>query len=102
MADSLDRLQRSSVNRQQTSSSSKNAGRFPASQKSWRFLVSQSDLQCFSHEDGCFAAGNEMQDKPALTVYNERDLNLRIRETQNDRAVILWYNTGSEKEYLHG
>ena len=25
-----------------------------------------------------------------------------IRETQNDRAVILWYNTGSEKEYLHG
>ena len=66
MADSSDRLQRSSVNRQQTSSSSKNAGRFPASQKSWRFLVSQSDLQCFSHEDGCFAAGNEMQGQPHL------------------------------------
>jgi len=28
---------------------------FPASQKSLRFLVSRSDPQCFSHEDGCFA-----------------------------------------------
>jgi len=26
-----------------------------------RFLISRSDLQCFSHEEGCFAAGNEQQ-----------------------------------------
>ena len=27
----------------------------------YALLISRSDLQCFSHEDGCFAAGNENQ-----------------------------------------
>ena len=32
---------------------------FPTSlQHATHVAVSQSDIQCFSHEDGCFAAGN--------------------------------------------
>ena len=32
------------------------------------FLISRSDLQCFSHEDGCFAPVSEVLEQPALTV----------------------------------
>ena len=35
--------------------------------------ISQSDLQCFSHEDGCFTAGNEFEKQPArLRVHDAR------------------------------
>ena len=33
--------------------------------------VSQSDLQCFSHEDGCLTAGNELYEQPSHTVTDE-------------------------------
>ena len=31
-------------------------------------LISRSDMQCFSHEDGCFAAGSEVQEQPVWIV----------------------------------
>jgi len=51
----------------QTSSSSKNDG--PALRAcvgaAYRlYAISQSDHQCFSHEDGCFAAGPELHTQP--------------------------------------
>ncbi|MBR3279279.1 MAG: hypothetical protein IKG01_10350, partial [Lachnospiraceae bacterium] len=33
-------------------------------QNALHFAISQSDRQCFSHEDGCFAVGNELQEQP--------------------------------------
>jgi hypothetical protein len=44
----------------QTSSSSKNVGPSLELKNAKAFLISQSDRQCFSHEDGCFAAGSLM------------------------------------------
>jgi len=44
--------------RHQTPSSSKNADPFLELKNAKAFLISQSDQQCFSYEDGCFAAGN--------------------------------------------
>jgi hypothetical protein len=45
----------------QTSSSSKNAGPFCELKKLKLFDLTVKDLQCFSHEDECFAVGNEFQ-----------------------------------------
>ncbi len=43
--------------RQQASSSSKSVSpSLRAKETLTRFLISRSDLQCFSHEEGCFAA----------------------------------------------
>ena len=39
----------------QTSSSSKNAYPLCELKNAFAFLISRSDIQCFSHEDGCFA-----------------------------------------------
>jgi hypothetical protein len=48
----------------QTSSSSKNAGPICELKKLKLFDLTVKDLQCFSHEDGCFAAGNEIWKQP--------------------------------------
>ena len=56
------------LDRQHASSSSKNAGpslRACAGAASRLYAISRSDLQCFSHEDVCFAAGNEAHEQPA-------------------------------------
>jgi len=50
----------------QTSSSSKNASPFCDRKK--LFDLTGNDPQCFSHKDGCFAAGNELQGKPIRTI----------------------------------
>ena len=59
----------------QTSSSSKNADPFCELKKQKCELKKQKlfdltgkDPQCFSHEDGCFAAGNGFQWKPVCTI----------------------------------
>ena len=52
----------------QTSSSSKNAGPFCELKKLKLFDLTGKDPQCFSHEDGCFAAGNGFQWKPVCTI----------------------------------
>ena len=52
----------------QTSSSSKNADPFCELKKQKLFDLTGKDPQCFSHEDGCFAAGNELQGKPVCTI----------------------------------
>ena len=57
------------MNPAQTSSSSKNAGPALRAKKMHpHFLISQSDRQCFSHEDRCFAPGNKVLGQPALAV----------------------------------
>jgi hypothetical protein len=56
------------MSRPQTSSSSKNAGPICELKKLTLFDLTGKDLQCFSHEDGCFAAGNELQEQPERTV----------------------------------
>jgi hypothetical protein len=43
------------MSRPQTSSSSKNAGPICELKKLTLFDLTGKDLQCFSHEDGCFA-----------------------------------------------
>ena len=56
------------LNRQHASSSSKNAYpslRASVGAASRLYAISRSDLQCFSHEDGCFAAESELQEQPA-------------------------------------
>ncbi len=72
----------------QASSSSKNAG--PAL-RAYRLLtqsvISRSDLQCFSHEDGCVAAGNEVREQPVLTVTD-----IRLSSKRSSRPPV-W--TGS-------
>ena len=56
---SSDRLQQSIWSRRQASSSSKNAGPFCELKKLKLFDLTGKDLQCFSHEDGCFAPNVE-------------------------------------------
>ena len=46
---------------------------YPASYKNaYAFLISRSDQQCFSHEDGCFAAVSEVQGQPAAHKFGTR------------------------------
>ena len=52
----------------QTSSLSKNADPFCELKKQKLFDLTGKDPQCFSHEDGCFAAGNGFQWKPVCTI----------------------------------
>ena len=62
----------------QTSSSSKNAGPpLRAKKMHSHLLISRSDLQCFSHEDECFAAGNRTANTVCLNCY-KNNLNLYL------------------------
>ena len=55
--------------RPQTSSSSKSVSpALRANETLTRFLISRSDLQCFSHEEGCFAAGHEVHEQLVRTA----------------------------------
>ena len=45
----------------------------PSLQNALHFAISQSDLQCFSHEDGCFAPETESISSPADIEHDTRD-----------------------------
>ena len=71
-----------SQNTVQTSSSSKNAGPFCELKKLKLFDLTVKDLQCFSHEDGCFAPQTELK---------TARLNLRVILCKSFRVYIITF-----------
>jgi hypothetical protein len=65
MANRSDRLRRGSITGRKHHLHRKTSVLPSELSNAYALLISQSDRQCFSHEDGCFAAGNELHNKSA-------------------------------------
>ena len=60
-----------------------------------RFLISQSDLQCFSHEDGCFTTKTNSKNRLSELVFHvEPSLNreLHTLRTSDISCKHIWFD----------
>jgi len=56
----------------------------------YALLISRSDLQCFSHEDECFAAGNELWGQPLWSAAWHTPDHLSIKLPSQTGGLPRW------------